>query len=212
MFKITEISPQQKGSLLNVFVNGEYAFSADSGFIVDEDIFVGKLLDDGAFTALKTAAGVRKAMRHALFLLEHRDFSKKELATRLEEKGYEEDFAVAAAEKISAMGYIDDRRYAERLVERKKNKVGEQQIRYELSKAGISREDADDILAEMYDESSDGVAVVLKEMRRKLKGEIPDDRKAQAKLFNSFRAKGFTFETVKAAYEKYCENEDLPID
>ena len=212
MFKITEISPQQKGSLLNVFVNGEYAFSADSGFIVDEDIFVGKLLDGGAFTALKTAAGVRKAMRHALFLLEHRDFSKKELATRLEEKGYEEDFAVAAAEKIAAMGYIDDRRYAERLVERKKNKVGEQQIRYELSKAGISREDADDILAEMYDESSDGVAVVLKEMRRKLKGEIPDDRQAQAKLFNSFRAKGFTFETVKAAYEKYCENEDLPID
>lgn len=128
MFKITEISPQQKGSLLNVFVNGEYAFSADSGFIVDEDIFVGKLLDDGAFTALKTAAGVRKAMRHALFLLEHRDFSKKELASRLEEKGYEEDFAAAAAEKIAAMGYIDDRRYAERLVERKKNKVGEQQI------------------------------------------------------------------------------------
>ena len=212
MFKITEISPQQKGSLLNVFVNGEYAFSADSGFIVDEDIFVGRLLDDGAFTALKTAAGVRKAMRHALFLLEHRDFSKKELASRLEEKGYEEDFAVAAAEKIAAMGYIDDRRYAERLVERKKNKVGEQQIRYELSKAGISREDADDILAEMYDESSDGVAVVLKEMRRKLKGEILEDRKAQAKLFNSFRAKGFTFETVKAAYEKYCENEDLPID
>ena len=151
-------------------------------------------------------------MRHALFLLEHRDFSKKELASRLEEKGYEEDFAVAAAEKIAAMGYIDDRRYAERLVERKKNKVGEQQIRYELSKAGISREDADDILAEMYDESSDGVAVVLKEMRRKLKGEILEDRKAQAKLFNSFRAKGFTFETVKAAYEKYCENEDLPID
>ena len=89
MFKITEISPQQKGSLLNVFVNGEYAFSADSGFIVDEDIFVGRLLDDGAFTALKTAAGVRKAMRHALFLLEHRDFSKKELASRLEEKGYD---------------------------------------------------------------------------------------------------------------------------
>ncbi len=46
MFKITEISPQQKGNLLNVFVNGEFSFSADSGFIVEEDVFVGKALDD----------------------------------------------------------------------------------------------------------------------------------------------------------------------
>ena len=212
MFKITEISPQQKGSLLNVFINSEYSFSADPGFIVEEDIFVGRTLDSSDLCSLKKAAGIRKAVRHSLFLLEHRDFSKKELAKRLEEKGYEEEDAVAAAEKVEQMGYIDDRRYAERLVERKKNKVGEQQIRYELTKAGISRDDADDILSEMYDESQDGVEVVLKEMRRKLKGNIPEDKKAQMKLFNSFRAKGFEFETVKAAYEKYCENEDLPID
>ena len=107
------------------------------------------------------------------------------------------------------MGYINDRRYAERLVERKKNKVGLQQIRYELSKAGICREEQDDVIAETYAEN-DGVDAVAKEMRRKLKGKTvdPDDRKALAKLFNSFRAKGFDFETIKEAYEKYCENED----
>ena len=209
MFKITEISPQQKGNLLNVFVNGEYSFSADSGFIVDEDIFVGRSLENDGLCALKRSAEIRKAVRHALYLLEHRDFSKKELSKRLEEKGYDEECSLAAAEKIAEMGYINDRRYAERLVERKKNKVGLQQIRYELAKAGICREELDDVLAETYAES-DGVDAVVKELRRKLKGKTvdPDDRKAMSKLFNSFRAKGFDFETIKDAYEKYCENED----
>lgn len=209
MFKITEISPQQKGNLLNVFVNGEFSFSADSGFIVEEDVFVGKALDNSGLSDLKRSAEIRKAVRHALYLLEHRDFSKKELSKRLEEKGYDEECAVMAAEKVAEMGYINDRRYAERLVERKKNKVGLQQIRYELSKAGISRDEQDDVIAETYAEN-DGVDAVAKEMRRKLNGKTvdPDDRKALAKLFNSFRAKGFDFETIKEAYEKYCENED----
>jgi regulatory protein len=101
MFKITEISPQQKGNLLNVFVNGEFSFSADSGFIVEEDVFVGKALDDQGLSDLKRSAEIRKAVRHALYLLEHRDFSKKELSKRLEEKGYDEECSVLASEKIA---------------------------------------------------------------------------------------------------------------
>ncbi|MBR5721510.1 MAG: RecX family transcriptional regulator, partial [Clostridia bacterium] len=207
MFEITEISPQKKGSLLSVFINGEYAFSADASFIADNDVFVGRKLGAAELENLKKAADVRKAVRHSLFLLEHRDFSKKELAKRLETKGYDPSDAMSAAEYIESRGYINDGRYAERMIEKKKGRAGRKQLLYELKRAGISEEDAENALSETYSEE-DGISAVLREMKRILKGEIPEDRLAQKKLFNRFIAKGFDYETVRAAFEKYCENEE----
>lgn len=211
MYKLTAISPQQKGNLLNIFVNDEYCFSADPGFIADNDLFVGKTFNDEALDCLKTDSEIRKAVRHSLFLLEYRDFSVKELADRLEHKGYQKQIAFAAAEKVAELGYIDDRRYAERLIERKKTKVGKKQIMFDLTKSGIPREDAELLLDEMYGEE-DGVKAVLKEMKKKLKGAAVEDKAVLKKLFASFGAKGFDFETIKKAYEKYCENEEDSID
>ena len=212
MITITEISPQQKGRLLNVFADGKFSFSADEGFIADEDIYVGMKLDEKQMAALLKAAGIRKAVRASLSLLERRDYSVKELTKKLVEKGHGEEEAAAAAERAEAAGYVNDRRYGERLVERRKNRVGRKQLAYELAKAGISADEAKDIISETYDDETDGVETVLREMNRRLKGSVPADRAAQRKLFNSFISKGFEFETVKAAFEKYCENEDRSVD
>lgn len=207
MLEITDIAPQQKGTLLSVFVNKEFSFSADSAFLADNDVFVGRKLEKEELEKLKKAADVRKAVRHSLYLLEHRDFSKKELAKRLEAKGYDSFDAMQAAEYIENRGYINDKRYAERMIERKKGRVGKRQLLFELKRAGISGDDAQSALEETYRES-DGTDAVLREMKRILKGEFPEDKTAQKKLFNRFIAKGFEYETVRAAYEKYCENEE----
>ncbi|MBQ6171147.1 MAG: RecX family transcriptional regulator [Clostridia bacterium] len=207
MFEITDIAPQQKGTLLSVFVNKEFSFSADAAFLADNDVFVGRKLEKEELETLRKAAEVRKAIRHSLYLLEHRDFSKKELAKRLETKGYDPSDAMQAAEYIEDRGYINDKRYAERMIERKKGKAGKKQLRFELKRAGISGDDAEAVLEETYSES-DGINAVLREMKRILKGGFPEDRAAQKKLFNRFIAKGYEYETVRAAYEKYCENEE----
>ena len=114
---------------------------------------------------------------------------------------------MSAAEYVESRGYINDGRYAERMIEKKKGRAGKKQLLYELKRAGISEEDAQNALTETYSEE-DGINAVLREMKRILKGEIPEDRLAQKKLFNRFIAKGFDYETVRAAFEKYCENED----
>jgi regulatory protein len=207
MAEITAVSLQQKGKLLSVFVNGEFSFSADAAFIADNDVFVGRKLENKELESLKKAAEVRKAVRHSLYLLEHRDFSKKELAKRLETKGYDAADAASAAEYIENRGYIDDKRYAERLIERKKGRAGKKQLFYELKRAGISDDDAQNAFLETYSED-DGINAVLREMKRILKGAFPEDRAAQKKLFNRFISRGFDYETVRAAYEKYCENEE----
>ena len=207
MLTVTEISPQQKGSLVNVYVNGEFAFSSDIGFNADNDVYTGRQLTPEEFSTLTKAAAVRRAVRHSLFLLERRDFSKKELSARLEQKGYDPASAAEAAETVEKLGYINDLRYAERIIDKRKGRVGKKQLRYELSRAGISEEDAENAFSEIYADS-DGEDAVLTAMKRKLKGEKPEDRIAQRKLFNYFISKGFDYETVRAAFEKYCENEE----
>ena len=206
--KITDIAPQQKGELYNIFFDGQFAFSADGGFIAENFLHKGDEFSPSAFEELKSLAEVQKAYRHGLYLLGYRDFSSKELIKRLCRKGVDEIVAEAAVEKIKAAGYINDERYAEKLVEHHKQKSGSRKILYELQKSGIDRETAEEALENGYSEE-DGIEAILRDMRRRFKPPESDDpaekRKQINKIFNRYIARGYAFETVKRAYNLFTE-------
>ena len=75
----------------------------------------------------------------ALDLLSYRDFSKKKMQERLQQKGADEEQAEEAIEKLQEYGLINDERYANRVYEAWLNKrcYGRQHLAAELSKRGI---------------------------------------------------------------------------
>ncbi len=143
-----------------------------------------------------TAEETRKK---ALSLLERRDYGSEELCAKLVEKGAEPDEARAAVRYMVRVGFIDDERYAAIVVRHYAAKgYGVGRVREELRRRKLDRELWDAALAELPepDETVDAL------LRAKLRGKAADRdtiRKAGAALVR----RGFTWEAVKAATDRY---------
>ena len=143
-----------------------------------------------------TAEETRKK---ALSLLERRDYGSEELCAKLVEKGAEPDEARAAVRYMVRVGFIDDERYAAMVARHYAAKgYGAGRVREELRRRKLDRELWDAALAELPepDETVDAL------LRAKLRGKAADRdtvRKAGAALVR----RGFTWEAVKAATDRY---------
>ena len=93
--------------------------------------------------AEKTAAG------YAVWLLEKRDYSEKELFKKISGK-YSEREAAEAVAKMIDFGYVDDRKYARHLAEKYFSSYGKKRVSEELYKRGIDRETAAEAIEETY--------------------------------------------------------------
>ena len=149
-----------------------------------------------------TAEETRKK---ALSLLERRDYGSEELCAKLVEKGAEPDEARAAVRYMVRVGFIDDERYAAMVARHYAAKgYGAGRVREELRRRKLDRELWDAALAELPepDETVDAL------LRAKLRGKAADRdtvRKAGAALVR----RGFTWEAVRAAADRYLAEMEL---
>lgn len=131
------------------------------------------------------------ALKYALRLLGYRGRSRHELAERLRIKGFEESASNAAIERLTALGYINDKAQAEalrRAAERKfLGKAGA--LRF-LAQMGIGREQAHEAL-EGYDEL---------ERAREFIGRKSAKAPADAlKMASALRRRGYSSSTIVKA-------------
>ena len=148
---------------------------------------------------------VEETRKKALSLLERRDYGSEELCAKLVEKGAEPDEARAAVRYMVRVGFIDDERYAAMVVRHYAAKgYGVGRVREELRRRKLDRELWDAALAELPepDETVDAL------LRAKLRGKAADRdtiRKAGAALVR----RGFTWEAVRAAADRYLAEMEL---
>ena len=151
-------------------------------------------------------ASVEAAKKRALWLLDKRDYSRAELLRKLTEKGYEDAAAQAAVDRLVALGFVDDARYAPIVVRHYAAKgYGAQRVRGELQRRGIPKELWDDAMAEMPEQDE----TVDKLLRARLRGAALRDRAALKKAADALVRKGYGWDEINAAVERYrMENED----
>ena len=143
--------------------------------------------------------------KKALALLDRRDYGSEELCAKLVEKGAEPDEARAAVRYMVRVGFIDDERYAAMVARHYAAKgYGAGRVREELRRRKLDRELWDAALAELPepDETVDAL------LRAKLRGKAADRdtvRKAGAALVR----RGFTWEAVRAAADRYLAEMEL---
>lgn len=143
--------------------------------------------------------------KKALALLDRRDYGSEELCAKLIEKGAEPDEARSAVRYMIRVGFIDDERYAAMVARHYAAKgYGAGRVREELRRRKLDRELWDAALAELPepDETVDAL------LRAKLRGKAADRdtvRKAGAALVR----RGFTWEAVRAAADRYLAEMEL---
>jgi regulatory protein len=145
-------------------------------------------------------ASVEAAKKRALWLLDKRDYSRAELLKKLTEKGYAEETAAAAVDRLAELGFVDDARYAPIVVRHYAAKgYGARRVQAELQRRGIPKELWDAAMEEMpaQDESVD------KLLRSRMRGAESTDRAALKRAADALLRRGYAWDEINAAVERY---------
>jgi regulatory protein len=107
------------------------------------------------------------ALRYSFRLLNYRDRSLNELFCRITEKGFSEDIANEAINRLKDSGLVDDRKFAEALRRDSLNRkhLGRKGTLHYITAKGISREIAEEVIGD----ESDYIETAERLVEKKLK-------------------------------------------
>lgn len=202
MLKIVSVE-KYKGSTYQVnFEDSEPAF-INSEIIAQYGIRGGVAISESDWDKVLYANEFRRAKERALYLMDYRDHSYIELFKKLE-KNYDEDICYDVVDALAKVGIIDDRRYAENLAERLMvvKCCGYYKAVQEMRQKGISKELADEVLAEYEDTVTERIKTLIdRKYARKL-----DDEDGIKKVKNALVRNGFSYKDVNLALAEYLDD------
>ncbi len=198
---ITAAEERKKG-MTALFIDGEYALSVDTMTLLSYGYQTGSEITDDDLHELLQASDANRAKEKALYLIEYRPRTSKELSDKLIPL-YGEQAAESAVQRLEELGLIDDesfaREYAAQLLEKKCCSV--QKTMYELLKKGIDRDLAEEILDEL---APDPVEQIVRLLETKYARRLSDE-KSRLKTVNALRTMGYRWSDIQDAL---CTFED----
>lgn len=198
---------REKGKLFRLLLDDGQQLWLHADLVAEEGLCRGDSLDAEQIAALKYKAAEHRAFEYALYLLERRGFSYRELYDKLMgAKNAQEDAVEAALERLTRIGLLDDARYAQQLARHyvEGKRYGIRRAAFEMKRHGLTQNDVDDALAE-YDDPERISAMLLELLQKKYARYLtdPDDRKSVEKVTAALVRRGFTFQQVRYALEDY---------
>src|SRR5689334_11280543 len=100
---ITALEPQRRKGRLNVFIDGQFVMGVGEAVAADLGLRVGRAISAETLREVAGAEEVHKATEAALSLLEVRARARREIETRLRQKGYEDPIIEQVALKLTRL-------------------------------------------------------------------------------------------------------------
>lgn len=192
MRTVESVSPWRNGDKLKVSLSDGGYFLADARSDAAALLAEGTEIDDEALARWRSHGGLT-APEAAGMILGRRSCSCRELYGKLTEKGYTPGESASAVARMQEYGLLDDGQYARDVLElclaRNRSK---RFIAQELSRRGIERDLAEELLAEIGDQK-DAVRELL--AKKYGDGEL-STREQKAKAANYLRSKGFDWQDI----------------
>ena len=201
---ITDVKPRRK-AMFALYIDGEFAVNIDKEIFITSKYKVGSQITDEDLYNLARESENRRAKEKALYLIEHRDHSSKELFDKVRRSTNEES-ARLAVEKMKDIGLVNDdtfaRRYALELINRKK--FAPRRVEFELIKKGIDREIAQEIIEDI---EIDVKEQILKLLLSKYRSSVCDEKKLK-RTIASLQRYGYSWEDIQSALKELKDNFD----
>ena len=208
---VTDVSPF-KGSMMCVELSGgglaqEMKIYIHSEIIRKYNVAKGMELSEEEADRLIYENDLRRAREGALYLMESRDHSYRELFDKLE-KNYSEDICFEVCNRLAEIGVINDRRYAEKLCRQlfEVKKLGRYRVRQEMRLKGLGSEIIEEA-KENFSEEDEPFERLEKLVEQKYERYLTD-RKGVEKVRNALARKGYSFGEIKEVLDLY----DLDFD
>ncbi len=174
--RVTAIE-KYKGSNYHLFVDDEYAGTFQADVLAEADLHPGKECDPKKLQDLKRESELHRAKERALYLLEYRDHSRKELVDKLC-KNVSPEVAEEVADLMEQLGFLDDWAYTQKAVKKMvlyKHR-GARRVLWEMEQKGIDpqmTQEAIDLL------QVDTVSLLVELIHRKYEDRLGDYRQEQ---------------------------------
>ena len=198
---ITAVEERKKG-MSALFIDGEYAVSIDTVTLISSGKKTGSDITDEELHELLEKSKISRAKEKALYLIEYRARTRKEIMDKLIPL-YGENAAELAVERLEELGLIDDeafaREYAQQLLTKKKYSI--KRASFEMQKKGIERDLIDEILEEL---EPDPVEQIVSLLETKYARYL-DDEKGRARAVNGLKSMGYSWYDIKEAMTEFTE-------
>jgi regulatory protein len=185
-----------------VHLDGRRAFDLSSMVADRAGLRVDDLLTAQQQQELVDQDAPYRARELALRLLGLRDRSRREIAMRLRQAGFEPGVADQTVEWLARLGYLDDGRFAAAYVaEKQRGGWGPRRIRAELAGKGVERSAVDQAVAALEDSGSGASAerdAALEDVvRRRFGGQFAADPEGVERRLAGFLARrGYDWDTI----------------
>ena len=198
---ITEIR-RQKGHLVGLYADGELILSVDCDIAEEMKLQPMRDYPVEALRELLTQSQLRRAKSKALYLLEFRDYSRRDLKKRLH-KDFDEPSACAAVDYMEEIGAINDARYAENMIRHlvQQKHYGRRRILQELSLKGIDRDIAEESLEGF---ELDETAEIIELLKGKFARDLGDP-KGINRTIASLTRYGYSYGDIRDALREYTD-------
>ncbi len=211
MATVTSIRKVKKH--LDVEIDGEILHVSYASFHANP-IRSGQEIDLAAYRAFLSNDQFKPAMAYAGKLLAAKGYATDEIRKVLTRGGYLPETADLVVQKLTSLGFLDDKRFAETFAEVHRHQGhGPLRIRQDLRAKGISSGLIEEVLTSFAQEDDDhdnpAYQIALQAFGRKKPGE--DRRKRDQRIINLLLRRGFPYEDARSALDRVYEeigNED----
>jgi len=195
-----------KGSVFEAVIDDSRKFYLHADIVADFNLHEGSETDSQQLKKIICASNFRRAYQRALYLLDYRDYSEKEMTHKLVQTYKSESLCSAVVERLKEHRLIDDERYAERLAQKyaESKKFGYRRAMDEIMRKGIDKFTAQDALEKYTDIFSKNLSELIE---KKYSYFLTDssDRKSVEKVKNSLVRYGYDFSDINRAVKEYFE-------
>lgn len=197
---VTQISEVSK-SRCRVYLDGQFAFVLYKGELRRFQIKVDQELSEESYQEIMTQILPKRAKLRSMNLLQSRDYTRRQLADKLEQGDYPQECIEEAIAYVESYGYIDDKRYARDFIEYHLSSRSRTRMETDLLRKGINKE----IIREAFDElavsgvEQDELAMACDLLRKKKYCADTATRQEQQKMYGFLYRRGFRGDIISKA-------------
>lgn len=196
---VTAVKPSKKHLVSVSFENGEEVL-LDRDVAEDFALCSDMEISEEKLTELKEKSDYTRAKSRALWYLDTADYTSRALYDKLIRAGFEKKASAEAIAKLTELGIVDDRRYAEHFADRcERQNMSKRGTFAKMMEKGVPKNIAEEILSERdVDEVAQIKALINKKYRTKM-GREEDVPKVYAALVR----RGFSYSAVRQAMNEF---------
>ena len=196
-----------KGTTYEAELDHERKIYLHIDIITDFGLRAGMELERDELRKIIYASNFRRAYQYALYCLDYRDYSERDMFQKLVKTYKSEKLCLAVVKKLAGAGVIDDSRYAEKLARKlvESRKYGYRRARREMLLKGLREETAEEALGQYADSFAENLAELLEKKHYRLLTD-KDDRRSIEKVKSALVRYGYSFDEINSAVKEYFEN------